>query len=244
MVVLALSRRRQSLARQIEFDAPELLRRGPVRNPCDPGDHAALDQVLHRDLEAALARGIQQRAVAPDGRGLAGEALELHQALQPMRRSDPAHEDEPRHRRASGLLCGRLGRRGLRGGVCLGPLLRLGLGQMLLGLVAALRCLGQAELRQKQRHAVRRLGALAQPILDALDIELHPLGAVMGQHGIVDPHLLDEAAVARHARFGDDDAVVGALLGPAAGQANLQRHGDSFLLGCAYSGLWQTASIA
>src|SRR5215475_2212031 len=71
---------------------------------------------------------------------------------------------------SSPLLGGGLGRRGRR----LGALLRLGLGQMLLALVAALRRLAEAGLGQEQGDAVGRLGALAQPILDALDIELHP----------------------------------------------------------------------
>jgi hypothetical protein len=34
--------------------------------------------------------------------------------------------------------------------------------------------------------------------------------------------MLDEAAVAREARFGNDDTIVRALLGAAAGQPDLQ----------------------
>ena len=48
------------------------------------------------------------------------------------------------------------------------------------------------------------------------------LGAVLGQHRVVAADLLDELAVTGRVRVGDDDVVVGALLGAAAGQTNLQ----------------------
>src|SRR5450830_189231 len=78
-------------------------------------------------------------------------------------------------------------------------------------------------LRQEAGDAVGRLGALAEPFGDALDLQGDARGgAVLGQHRVVAADLLDELAVARRVRVGDDDVVVGALLGAAAGQTNLQ----------------------
>src|SRR5581483_4386695 len=86
---------------------------------------------------------------------------------------------------ARGFLCG--------GGLALLALL-LGLG--LLGVVAR-RALGEPGRIEEARHAVGRLRTHAQPMLDALGVELHPLGVVLGQQRIVRAHLLDVAAVAR-----------------------------------------------
>ena len=59
-------------------------------------------------------------------------------------------------------------------------------------------------------------------MLDALGVELDALAVILGQHGIIAADLLHETAVARHTRFGDHDAIVGPLLGTAAGEANFQ----------------------
>src|SRR6266481_2655359 len=61
-------------------------------------------------------------------------------------------------------------------------------------------------------------------MLDALGFEGHPIGMRAVEHRVVGPELFDEAAVARAARVGDDDAVIRALFGTAARQADLQRH--------------------
>jgi hypothetical protein len=59
---------------------------------------------------------------------------------------------------------------------------------------------------------------------------LHALGdegdalVLVGELGIVVADLLDEAAVTRRTGVGDDDVVVGALLGAGAGKAEFQRH--------------------
>src|SRR5690606_21987547 len=45
--------------------------------------------------------------------------------------------------------------------------------------------------------------------------------------GIVIADLLDEAAVTRRTGVGDDDVVVGALLGAGAGEAEFESHGFS-----------------
>ncbi len=50
----------------------------------------------------------------------------------------------------------------------------------------------------------------------------------LGGLGVVEADALDEAAIARHARIGDDDVVEGAVLGSAAGHAN-DDHEANFL---------------
>ena len=50
---------------------------------------------------------------------------------------------------------------------------------------------------EEAQHAVRRLGADRQPMRDALGVELHALGRILGQQRVVGADLLDEAAVAR-----------------------------------------------
>src|SRR3546814_7897412 len=62
-------------------------------------------------------------------------------------------------------------------------------------------------------------------MLDALAVKDHAIGGVLLQHRVVGADLLDEAAVARAGRLGDDDPVERALLGAAAGETNAERHG-------------------
>ena len=50
---------------------------------------------------------------------------------------------------------------------------------------------------EEAQHAVRRLGADAQPMRDAVGVELHALGRILRQQRVVGADLLDEAAVAR-----------------------------------------------
>src|SRR5690606_6068196 len=78
-------------------------------------------------------------------------------------------------------------------------------------------------LAQEAGHAVGRLGALLEPLGDAVGLQLHAgLGVVLGQHGVVAAHALDEFAVARRMGVSHHDVIVGALLGAAAAQTNLQ----------------------
>ena len=113
-----------------------------------------------------------------------------------------------------------------------GFLLLLALFDALLGLLAGLRllriepCLAlqHAGLVEEAEHAVGRLRALREPMLDALKVELDALGVLRGEEGIVGPDLLDEAAVARRALVGDDDPVEGPLLGAAPRQSDLHCH--------------------
>ena len=67
---------------------------------------------------------------------------------------------------------------------------------------------------EESKHAVRRLGADRQPMRNAIGVELHPLGRILGQQRIVGADLLDEAAVARIAAVGDHDAVIRTLFAP------------------------------
>src|SRR5690606_30472011 len=100
-----------------------------------------------------------------------------------------------------GLGLRRRRRGGGRGGGGLGAVgLALGaLGRTLLGLLAglalvwvvAVRPFHQALGGQEASHPVGGLGALLQPFLDALDLQHHPLGAVLGDQRVVRAHLLD-----------------------------------------------------
>src|SRR5690606_14518488 len=92
--------------------------------------------------------------------------------------------------------------------------------------VVARRALQEALLVEEAGHAVGRRRALREPRLGLLHVEHDALGA-LGQQRVVGADLLDEAAVARRARVGDDDAVERALLGARAGHADLQGHAIS-----------------
>jgi hypothetical protein len=58
----------------------------------------------------------------------------------------------------------------------------------------------------------------------ALGVEHDALLVVLGEQRIIGADLLDEAAVARRARIGDDDTVIGTLLGATARQADRYGH--------------------
>src|SRR5882672_6784345 len=65
-------------------------------------------------------------------------------------------------------------------------------------------------------------------MLYALKFEMDALLRILRQHRIIGAELLDEAAVARVARIGDDDAKLRALLGADASQADGESHFSSF----------------
>src|SRR5690606_23941429 len=71
---------------------------------------------------------------------------------------------------------------------------------------------------------VGQLRTLLDPVVDAAGVEHHALLGALGD-GVVVTHALDVAAVARAARVGHDDVVEGALLGAAAGEADLDHGG-------------------
>jgi AcrR family transcriptional regulator len=79
---------------------------------------------------------------------------------------------------------------------------------------------------QEAGDAVGRLGALGDPGLDRLELQHDARRrAVLGQERVVGADLLDEAAVAGRVAVSDDDRVVGALLGAATGETDLQHFG-------------------
>ena len=118
-----------------------------------------------------------------------------------------------------GFRHGFLGRRiGLRL-ASLGALLGLLTGLRLLRVVAR-RTLAEARGVEEAQHTIGRLGADGQPVRDAVGVELHTLGRILRQQRIVGADLLDEAAIAGCAAVGDDDAVIGPLLGATASEAN------------------------
>src|SRR3546814_2424151 len=65
-------------------------------------------------------------------------------------------------------------------------------------------------------------------MLRAVGVELHALGIILGERRVVAADALDEAAVARAARIGDDDLVIRTLFRTAACEANGGCH-DIFL---------------
>ena len=131
----------------------------------------------------------------------------------------------PFHRLGRGRVGGGFGLGGLAGflavGAFLDALLRLLVRLALLRVVAVLP-LHHALLREEARDAVGRLGALADPFLDALQLEDGAVGIVLLQERVIGADLLDETAVAGRMAVGHHDRVVGALLGAATGQTDLQ----------------------
>src|SRR3546814_3793316 len=109
----------------------------------------------------------------------------------------------------------------------LGPLLGALLGLLAgLGLVrvVARGALTHARRIEEARNAVGRLRADTEPMVRAIGVELDALLVVLGEKRVVIADPLDEAAVARAARIGDDDGVIGALLGAAARQTTAECH--------------------
>ena len=105
------------------------------------------------------------------------------------------------------------------GGALLRLLLRLGLLR-----IVPLERLEHARIGEEAMHAVRRGGALRNPSLRLVEIELDAVGVILGQQRIVEADLLDEAAVARKARIRDDDRIMRPLLGAAPRQSDFQSH--------------------
>src|SRR3546814_5805694 len=109
----------------------------------------------------------------------------------------------------------------------LGPRLGAALGLLAgLGLVrvVARGALTHARRIEEARNAVGLLRADTEPMVRAIGVALDALLVVLGEKRVVIADPLDEAAVARAARIGDDDAVIGTLLGAAARQTNAECH--------------------
>src|SRR5262249_61810298 len=79
-------------------------------------------------------------------------------------------------------------------------------------------------------HPVRWSSALRKPFLGLFDIDLQPVGMILGQQRIVITELRDEAAIARRTGFRHDNRIMRPLLSAAAGQSDLQRHASLPLL--------------
>src|SRR5690606_12677974 len=120
--------------------------------------------------------------------------------------------------------------RWLRSGSCCGggfrPRLLLLARYGALGVVACLALADTGSVEETQ-HAVGRLRALRQPMLHALEVEIHALLRVLRQHRIIGAEFFDEAAVARITRVGDDHAILRALLGAHTGETDLKGHAYS-----------------
>src|ERR1700752_4903448 len=86
--------------------------------------------------------------------------------------------------------------------------------------VLARRALGDAGSVEETHHAVRRLRALGHPRLHLVEVELEAALIVLRQQRIEVAETLDEAAIARIARVGNDDVIDRALLGACAREAD------------------------
>src|SRR5207253_1763098 len=85
--------------------------------------------------------------------------------------------------------------------------------------VAACSALGDTGGIEEAHHAIRRLRALGEPGLHLVHVELEAGFIVLRQQRIEMAETLDEAAVARKARVGDDDVIDRTLLGACASEA-------------------------
>src|SRR5690606_8955003 len=109
------------------------------------------------------------------------------------------------------------------GTLFLGAFESLGAGLALFGVVAGF-ALQKAGGIEETLDAIGRLGAVLEPVGDTLAIDHDALFVALFQHLVVRTDALDDAAVTRRAGVGDDDVVVGALLGAGASQADLYCH--------------------
>src|SRR5690606_20722740 len=89
--------------------------------------------------------------------------------------------------------------------------------------VAALRPLGNTGLVEEAKNAIRRLGALLEPMLDAIFVQDDSVG-VLSEHRVPGAQLFQEATVTRGADVSKDDVVVRTLLGACASKADLEGH--------------------
>ena len=107
-----------------------------------------------------------------------------------------------------------LSRFGSLGGLVLGPFLGL-LARLCLAGVVGGHTLTHAGLVEQAGDAVGRLRADAQPVADAVLGQADAVRVILGEQRVVGADLLKVVAIARAARIGHDDAVIGALLGTA-----------------------------
>src|SRR5581483_5073520 len=80
---------------------------------------------------------------------------------------------------------------------------------------------------EEASDAIRRLCALGEPALHLLHVELEARLVVLRHQRIEVAETLDEAAVTRKARVGDDDVIDRTLLGTGTGETNDDGHESS-----------------
>src|SRR5829696_1537393 len=97
--------------------------------------------------------------------------------------------------------------------------------------------LQESGLPEERAHRVGRLRADVQPVVDAIGVEIERLFA--GARLILADDL-DELAVARALRVGDDDAIHGGLLTAHTAKTDLDGHGELLLKCRADTGLLAT----
>src|SRR6185312_11611510 len=88
--------------------------------------------------------------------------------------------------------------------------------------LADFRLRAQTRFAEEARDALARQGADAEPMLDPLGPELHPLGIVLLQHRVIGAELLDEAPVARASAVRHHDLIEGPLFGAGPRHANFK----------------------
>ena len=189
-----------------------------------------------------------ERTVVGERQRVLGEGRDAHLALDAMGRTDAAHEQRclqalsarsAKAYSAGSLFGGRFFGRGLFGGAFAASLAASSAALLprrarspscpawpCSGLLRASRFKRPAASRKRSTRSVGWAPTLSQWVARSVS-RIDALVVVLGQHGVVGADLLDEAAVARRAGIGDDDVVVGALLGAGAGKADLESHFDS-----------------
>ena len=116
----------------------------------------------------------------------------------------------------------------------------------MLGLLAPFRKLNDIGRTQEPSDPVGGLGAMAEPMADAVFFEDKTLGMILGNHRVVGAETLDKTAIARAARIGHHDAIIGTLFGATPGQSDSNRHLTFFLrniLNCHFVYLWLTGVV-
>src|SRR5580658_10700479 len=84
---------------------------------------------------------------------------------------------------------------------------------------------GLGQLLDKAGDGVAGLGAMADPILGALQVYLAIIALF---HGLITADLLDKSSIPRTAGIGHDNAVIRGLFGPDPFQTNSDCHNNQF----------------
>src|SRR5205823_867986 len=188
------------------------------RTPCAP-------TMMPTQMRLAAVAGASASAVRPSRRPLCG-LLRMRSDFDAKTKIPHPEEARSAVSKDAGGFCtisAAGGRRGLGG--FLSALLGLRLGCRFERRLADRRLADEPRIAEEAGDPFGRLGADPEPVLQALFLERHPIGMAALEHRVVGAELFDKAPVARAARVGDDDRVERPLLGAAAGEPDLQRHG-------------------